>query len=138
MLQVSVSVWKTNVVLLFTISLNWIVSITSFVKKIPCKKKYLMINKTRLPVSGRNPECSDCLLRFIAGHNIKKLKVKKIKWKLFFLTFENFYENHPPTGHIKYKRIDFAPCNKLTMTNKLLSTNLERFLRRIKSPLSHY
>ena len=27
---------------------------------------------------------------------------------------------------IKYKRIDFAPCNKSIMANKLLSTNLER------------
>ena len=27
----------------------------------------------------------------------------------FFLKFENFYENHPPTRHLKYKKIDFAP-----------------------------
>ena len=47
--------------------------------------------------------------------------------KFFFLKFENFYENHPPTRHIKYKRIDFAPCNKPIMANKLHSTNLERF-----------
>ena len=52
------------------------------------------------------------------------------------LKFEIFYENHPPTRHIKYKRIDFAPCNKSTMANKALSTNLERFLRRINSPLT--
>ena len=32
--------------------------------------------------------------------------------KFFFLEFEIFYENHPPTCHIKYKRIDFGPCNK--------------------------
>ena len=56
--------------------------------------------------------------------------------KLFFLKFEIFYEKHPPTRHIKYKRIDFASCNKSIMSNKLLSTNLERFLRRIKSPLT--
>ena len=54
----------------------------------------------------------------------------------FFLKFENFYENHPPTRHIKYKRIDFAPCNKSIIANKLLSPKLERFLRRIKSPLT--
>ena len=53
-----------------------------------------------------------------------------------FLKFEIFYENHPPTRHLKYKRIDFAPCNKSIMANKLLPTNLERFLRRIKSPLT--
>ena len=42
-------------------------------------------------------------------------------------------ENHPPTRHLKYKRIDFAPCNKPIMANKLLLSNLERFLRRINS-----
>ena len=47
-----------------------------------------------------------------------------------------FYENHPPTRHIKYKKIDFVPCNKPIMANKLRSTNLERFIRRIKSPLT--
>ena len=52
------------------------------------------------------------------------------------LKFEFFYENHPPTRHIQYKRIDFAPFNKSLMANKLLPTNLERFLRRIKSPLT--
>ena len=56
--------------------------------------------------------------------------------KIFFLKFEVFYENHPPTRHIKYKRIDFAPCNKSIMAIKLLSTKLERFLRRVKSPLT--
>ena len=45
-------------------------------------------------------------------------------------------KNHPPTRHIKYKRIDLAPCNKSIMANKFLSTNLERFLRRINSPLT--
>ena len=55
----------------------------------------------------------------------------------FSLKFEFFFdENHPPTRHIKYKTIDFAPCNKSIMANKLLLTNLERFLRRIKSPLT--
>ena len=52
----------------------------------------------------------------------------------FFLNF--FYENHPPTRHVKYKVIDFAPINKSIMANKLLLTNLERFLRRINSPLT--
>ena len=52
------------------------------------------------------------------------------------LKFEKFYENHPHTRHIKFKRIDIAPCMKLNMVNKLLSTNLERFLRRIISALT--
>ena len=56
--------------------------------------------------------------------------------KNFFLKFEIFYENHPPTRHMKYKRRDFVPCNKSIIANKLPSTNLERFLRRIKSPLT--
>ena len=50
--------------------------------------------------------------------------------KLFFPKFKIFYENHPPTRHIKYKKIDFVPCNKSIMANKLRSTNLERFIRR--------
>ena len=29
--------------------------------------------------------------------------------------------------HLKYKKIDLAPCNKSIMANDLLSTNLERF-----------
>ena len=56
--------------------------------------------------------------------------------KIFFLKFDIFYENHHPTRHIKYKRTNFAPCYKSIMANKLLSTNLERFIRRIKSPLT--
>ena len=47
--------------------------------------------------------------------------------KLFFLKIEIFYENRHPTRHIKYERIDFAPCNKSVMAIKLLSTNLEQF-----------
>ena len=54
----------------------------------------------------------------------------------FFLKFDTFYENHPPTRHLKYKKIDFVPCNKSIMANELRSTNLERFIRRIKSPLT--
>ena len=50
--------------------------------------------------------------------------------------FEIFCENHPPTRHIKYKVINLASNNKSIMANKLLSTNLERFLRRIKSTLT--
>ena len=56
--------------------------------------------------------------------------------KFFFLKIEVFYENYPPTRHIKYKKIDFIPCNKSTMANKLHSINLERFIRRIKFPLT--
>ena len=57
--------------------------------------------------------------------------------KIFFSKIcEIFYENHPPTHHIKNKRIDFATCNKLMMAIKLLSTNLERYLRQINSPLT--
>ena len=56
--------------------------------------------------------------------------------KIFFFKFEIFYVNHPTTRHIKYKKRDFVPCNKSIMANKLRSTNLERFIRRIKSPLT--
>ena len=56
--------------------------------------------------------------------------------KVFFLKFDIIYESHPPARNIKYKRTDFASCNKSIMANKLLSINLERFLRRIKSPLT--
>ena len=45
-------------------------------------------------------------------------------------------ENNPPTRHIKYKRIDFAPCNKPIKANRPLLTNFERFLRWINSPLT--
>ena len=31
--------------------------------------------------------------------------------KFFFLKFEVLIENHHPTRHIKYKRIDFAASN---------------------------
>ena len=55
---------------------------------------------------------------------------------VFFPKFEFFNENHHPTRHTKYKRIDFDPCNKPIMANKLLLTNLERFLRRINSSLT--
>ena len=36
-----------------------------------------------------------------------------------FPKFEILYENHPPTRHIKYKVIDFAPINKSIMAYKL-------------------
>ena len=55
----------------------------------------------------------------------------------FFLKFKISYENDPHTRHIKYERIDVAPGNKSIMANKLFSTNVQRFLRRIKSPLTH-
>ena len=45
-------------------------------------------------------------------------------------------KNHPPTRQIKYKKRNLDPGNKSILANKLLSTNLERFLRRIKSPLT--
>ena len=48
--------------------------------------------------------------------------------KFFFLKFEIFYENHPPTRHITYKKVVFIPCNTSIMANKLRSTNLERFI----------
>ena len=67
---------------------------------------------------------------------VSKVGTIKQNEKLFFLKFEFFNENHPPTRNIKYKTKDFAACNKSIMANKLLSTNLERFLRRIKSPLT--
>ena len=54
----------------------------------------------------------------------------------FFPKFEFLNKNHPPTRHLKYKRIEFAPCNKSIMANELLSTNLQRFLRGINSPLT--
>ena len=56
--------------------------------------------------------------------------------KTFFLKFDFFNENHSPRRHIKYKTGDFVPCNKSIMANKLRSTNLERFIRTIKSPLT--
>ena len=59
-----------------------------------------------------------------------------MKTKLNFIKLEFFNEDHHPTRHIKYKRIDFAPCNKSIMANKLLSTKLERFLGRINSSLT--
>ena len=56
--------------------------------------------------------------------------------KNFFPKIWNYAENHPPMRHKNYKGIDFAPCNKSIMVNKLLSTNFEPFLRRIKSLLT--
>ena len=47
-----------------------------------------------------------------------------------------FFENHPPTRHIQYKVINFAPINTSVMAIELPSTNLEQFLIRIKSPLT--
>ena len=42
-----------------------------------------------------------------------------------------------PHTPYKNKRIDVAHCNKSIMANKLLSTNLDRFLR-IKFPIPCY
>ena len=66
----------------------------------------------------------------------KKLNEIKKNENFFLLKFEFFNENHHPIRHIKYKKIDFVPCNNSIMAIKLLSTNLERVLRRIKSPLT--
>ena len=60
--------------------------------------------------------------------------MKEIEKKI--LKFEFFDKNYPRTRHIKYKRTDFAPFNFSILANKLLSTNLEQFLRRINSPLT--
>ena len=68
-----------------------------------------------------------------SSNNIKKLMV--LKQNDFFSKIWNFVWKSSATNHIKYQRIDFAPCNKSIMENKLLSTNLDWFLRRIKSPL---
>ena len=48
----------------------------------------------------------------------KKIKYKKMT-EIVFLKFEVFFLNHPSTRHIKYKRIDFAPCCKSITANKL-------------------
>ena len=61
----------------------------------------------------------------------EKIKNKKMKKKI-----EIFCENRLPTRHIKYKVINLASSNKSIMAIKLLSTNLKRFLRRIKSTLT--
>ena len=45
-------------------------------------------------------------------------------------------ENHLPKRHIEYKVINFAPINNSIMANKLPSTKMEQFLRRIKSSLT--
>ena len=67
--------------------------------------------------------------------NVKKIKCKK---KDFFKS-KIFGENHPPTRHIKIQVIDFDPNNKsFCCKKKLFSTNLERVLRRIKSPRTCY
>ena len=70
-----------------------------------------------------------------SSNNIKNQNIIKEK-EFFFLKFEIFYKNHAPTRHIKYKKRDFVPCTKSIMANKFRSTNLERFIRRIKSPLT--
>ena len=56
------------------------------------------------------------------------MKTKILKFEMFMKT--------SPTCHINYKRKDFAHCKKPIMANKLLSTNLERFLSRIKPQLA--
>ena len=56
--------------------------------------------------------------------------------KKFFLNLKFFMKIIPPHANIKYKMSDFDPFNKSIMANKLRSTNLEQFIRRIKSPLT--
>ena len=51
---------------------------------------------------------------------------------MIFFNLKFFVKNHPPD----VKVIGFAPSKKSIMANKLPSTNLERFLRWIKSPLT--
>ena len=46
-----------------------------------------------------------------SSNNIKKLNVIKIL-KKFLFKFEILNKNHPPTRHIKYKVVDFAPIKK--------------------------
>ena len=50
--------------------------------------------------------------------------------------FKFFMKIITPHAILSTKKIDFAPFNKPIMANKLLLTNLERFLRRINSPLT--
>ena len=63
---------------------------------------------------------------------MKKLNV--INENNFF--YLDFFEIHSPTRHKKYKLINFAAINKSILANKLPSTNMMRFLRRIKSLLT--
>ena len=78
----------------------WLKTIISIAKKGLGEKTHAQ-SITRLLVSGRSPECSDCLLRHYGAVITIKIKCIKIKRTFFFLKFEIFYENHPPTRHIK-------------------------------------
>ena len=62
-------------------------------------------------------------------------KLNLINKNIFFCNLRFFVKLIPPHA-TKYEMTDFAPSNKPIMTNKLPSNNLERFLRRIKSPLT--
>ena len=42
-----------------------------------------------------------------------------MKWKIFFLKFDFFLWNNPPTRHLKYKRIDFRWAQNLTEKNQI-------------------
>ena len=57
-----------------------------------------------------------------SSNNIKNLNVIKFEKKIVI-----FYENHPPTRHLKYKKIDLAPFNQSIMANKLLLTLLGHY-----------
>ena len=52
----------------------------------------------------------------------------------FFFKLEIVLENHPSHTPYKKQKDRFRSCSKTIMANKLLSTNLERFLRPINSP----
>ena len=51
--------------------------------------------------------------------------------KTFFFISDFLLKTRSSTRHIKYNVIDFAPSNKPIMANKLPSTNLQQFLKRI-------
>ena len=53
-----------------------------------------------------------------------------------YLEFEFFFIKSSPHTTYKVQKNSFCFCNKSIMANKRLSINLERFLRRIKSPLT--
>ena len=40
--------------------------------------------------------------------------------RIFFQNIETFFENHPPTRHIKYISVGFATCNKSIMANNFV------------------
>ena len=55
-------------------------------------------------------------LVIITNYNLQKITI--------IIRCNQLFTPKHECGHIKYKEIDFAPCNKSIMANKLLSTNL--------------